>query len=348
MVSIRHDGSKNIVVTGDDPQEMMGHDQLTYAGEWTSTVQNGDSLHSFHVASKADATITHVFVGNQVRLMGRVDPAGGLADVFVDGVKQIVGIDCWGPTTRDQQVLYYKNGLENTKHVLEVVTRGANNSRSQGTNLFIQGIQWSAATGNSGFGEGGGPTEAQRILLGYTSQTDYIDSEGNAWRPGTEFVVRAGPHKDSVARSWWTQRRRLSVGNTPDPELYRYGVHAPQFTVYFTVGPGTYHVRLKFLETRRNVLPEHRAMNIHINSQEVVKEMDIAATAGGLNQAVDLVFNDIRPKNGVIAIRLTGSNQGEAIIQAIEIGPDHGGSGATPIRWPYDRERSSSRTRRSS
>ena len=35
--------------------------------------------------------------------------------------------------------------------------------------------------------------------------------------------------------------------------------------------------------------------------------MDIAATAGGLGQAADLVFNDIRPQHGVIAIRFTAA-----------------------------------------
>ncbi len=103
----------------------------------------------------------------------------------------------------------------------------------------------------TGLGEGGGPQDTQRRIFGYTGRTDYVDSEGRAWRPGTEFILPAGLGVDSVAASWWTERRHLAMDNTPDPELYRYGIHGRDFTVYFTVGPGQYHVRLKFAETRR-------------------------------------------------------------------------------------------------
>ncbi len=79
--------------------------------------------------------------------------------------------------------------------------------------------------------------------------------------------------------------------------------------------------------------------------------MDIAATAAraagaqstepeklgsmwvvpGMGQAVDLVFNGIEPQHGIISIRLKGSFGGEAIVQAIEVGPGHAGAGATPV-----------------
>ena len=62
--------------------------------------------------------------------------------------------------------------------------------------------------------------------------------------------MRTGNLTDSVAKTWWTLRQAVFIKGTPDPELYRYGVHAPDFTVNVTVGPGTYHVRLKFAETQ--------------------------------------------------------------------------------------------------
>jgi hypothetical protein len=63
--------------------------------------------------------------------------------------------------------------------------------------------------------------------------------------------------------------------------------------------------------------------------------MDVAATAGGSNRAVDLVFNDLEPRNGVIDFRFTGGDPkagiaGEAFLQALEVGPGSGGVGATP------------------
>jgi hypothetical protein len=164
-------------------------------------------------------------------------------------------------------------------------------------------------------------------------------------------VIRAGDNIDTVAKSWWTGRTRFSIAGTPDPELYRYGVHGPDFWADFTVGPGTYYARLKFAESR-NTDPRTRVFSIRTNGKEVVFALDIGATAAGtppataparppdapyamwspgLYRAVDLVFNDIMPEHGVISIRVTAPPGGEAIIQAIEVGPGDGGKGATPV-----------------
>jgi hypothetical protein len=57
-------------------------------------------------------------------------------------------------------------------------------------------------------------------------------------------------------------------------------------------------------------------------------------TAGKANRAVDLVYNQIQPSNGVITIRFVGETiEGrptEAMVQAIEVGPGDGGSGSVP------------------
>ncbi len=331
IVTVRHDGLCDIVVSGSDPQLVAEDDRLAYTGKWQTLRDAAASGGSIHAASTSGATVTFQFVGNQVRLIGRADPSGGLADVYVDGVKQLVGIDCWNPSPRHQQVLHYRNGLADGSHTLKVVVRGAGNPHARGANVYVDAVQWSAATGDSGFGEGSGPTDAQRVICGYTGRTDHVDTAGNAWCPATEFVARTGHMTDSVAACWSTKRRRLHIANTPDPELYRYAAHGKDFTIYFTVGPGDYHVRLKFAETR-NVKPEQRAITtIHINGRRVISNMDITATAGGINRAVDLVFNDVQPAHGVIAIRFTGHEGKEAMVQAIEVGPGDGGKGAQPV-----------------
>ena len=114
--------------------------------------------------------------------------------------------------------------------------------------------------------------------------------------------MRLGHLADVVDRSWWTHRRCHAVAGTPDPELYRYGVHGRDFTYYFTVGPGAYHVRIKLAETR-NTAPRLRALAVEINGDELVTDMDIAGTAGGLRRATDLVFNNVEPRDGIIAVR---------------------------------------------
>jgi hypothetical protein len=102
--------------------------------------------------------------------------------------------------------------------------------------------------------------------------------------------------------------------------------------VNFTVGPGTYHARLKFCETRLSA-PADRGVTVRINGKSVADKMDIPTTAGGMGRAVDLVFNDIAPQHGIIEIRLLGERN-DAIIQAIEIAPGDGGKGAEPKQIP--------------
>ena len=41
----------------------------------------------------------------------------------------------------------------------------------------------------------------------------------------------------------------MYIGGTTDEEIYRYGVHAPEFWVNLTVAPGNYTVRLHWADT---------------------------------------------------------------------------------------------------
>ncbi|MGB9877172.1 MAG: malectin domain-containing carbohydrate-binding protein [bacterium] len=303
IVEIRHDGKREIRILGNDPQKSQQIDCLPFEFK---------------------------FKGNQVRIIGSVGPEGGLADIYIDGEKQLVGIDCWSPLKREKQVLYYKSGLPEGEHLIKIVPLGKGNPRSKGSIIKLEAIQWSDEKGECGFGEGGGPRYPQRVIFGYPKREDYVDSKGNGWRPATEFVVRLGHLADVVKLCWWTEPRAYTILNTSDPEIYRYGVHAHDLTAYFTVGPGSYYVVLKFAETRD--LPDaQRAMTIEINGKEMVRGFDVLSTAGGKRRAVDLIFNDIQAKNGIIAVRLRGTYGGEAMIQAIEIGPGKMEGGAKPV-----------------
>jgi hypothetical protein len=340
LVKIRHDGAHDLVaVTGPDATKdsvavakalpmTSPAPLIAFSGDWLESV-------AARAATKQGAAAEVKFTGNQVRLLGDVAPDGGLADVYLDGVKQLVAIDCWNPKERGLQTLYYRNGLANGQHTVKVVVLGKKNPLSTGTKVAIAMADWSAATGTSGFGEGGGPTDAQRMVLGYPGREDIKDSAGQLWRPGTELVTRLGTMKDSVAESWWTTPVKQPIAGTSDPELYRYGVHAKEFLTNVTVGPGTYHVRLKFAATR-GLDTCQNCVTVAINGHQVVRKMDVAATAGGPNRAADLVYSGIQPRNGVIDIRFTGGDArmgitGEAFAQAIEVGPGDGGRGAKPV-----------------
>ena len=339
LVSIRHDGCTDVLAAGDDPQQVVDDSGLDYEGDWLGVRHAGDFAGGSRVTSAAGAALSRTFAGNQVRLVGAVSPRGGRADVYLDGVKQLVGIDCWCPQERRQQVLYWRNGLDPGPHTLRVTASGEGNPLSSGAEVYADAVQWSAAAGAGAHGSGGGPTGHQRVIFGYAGRPDYVDSAGHSWRPATEFVVRLGNRADAVAAAWWTTSRAGSVAGTTDPELYRYGVHARDLTFYFTVGPGAYHVRLKLAETRETEIRD-RLLSVELNGRRVVEAMDIAATAGGLDRAVDLVFDDVEPENGVIAVRLRNRYGGEAIVQAMEVGPGPGGIGATPavVAVPWEPE----------
>lgn len=321
ILTIRHDGCKSVTVAGEDRQQVMDNGSLTYEGVWESTPHSDDWGGQCRVSGSAGSVASCRFEGNQVRLVGRTDPAGGLADVYLDGVKQAVGIDCWAPVkTSHQQVLYYRNGLIQATHELKVVVRREKNPCAQGQNIFVDAIQWSSESARPEFGSGGRAGNSQRMLFGFTARKPYLDSEGHEWLPGTEFVVRSGHNTDSVEKAWWIHPASGEIQSTTDPELYRYGVHAPEFWVNATVAPGIYRVVLKLAERRALTDPRRCPMNIAINGEEVLKGLDVAARAGGDHRALDLPFDDICPRNGMIEIRLSSAT-GEAVLQALEIIP---------------------------
>lgn len=326
IVSIRHDGLTDVAVQGKDPQDVLGKNDFKLNGAWRPDAEG-------FVSSAREASFTAEFNGNQVRLVASSTPSGGYADVFLDDIKQLCPIDFFAPVRIDRQILYYRNGLTNGTHRLRIISRGQKNPLSQGTDIYVQSLQYSDATGAPDFGEGRGPTDTQRMILGYARREDYLDSSGNRWRPATEFVARTGNVTDVVAKTWWTLRQAVFIGQTSDPELYRYGAHWREFWLNVTVAPGAYHVRLKFAETQCDG-PSQRAMSIYINKEKQIDGFDVYATAGGKNRPVDLVYDNIQPKNGVIEIRLVGDvidhTPTEAILQAVEVGPGLGGNGNKP------------------
>ncbi len=308
LVTVRHDGAREVTVRGDDPQSRQTLD-------WTADVDGAET--------------TLEFVGNQFRLVGEAGPEGGLADVYLDGERLLVPLDCWCPRPVTGALLS-RSGLAGGQHALRIVARGAGNPRSRGRLVTLRALLSSDATPARSAPPPSGPTETQRVVFGYAGPRDYVDRDGHAWRPATEVVARGAFLTDAVADYWWASPRCHEVAGTADPELYRHGLHAPDFAAIFTVGPGTYHVRLKLAETRRG-LASAPLQTIEINGTPVVEDLDVASTAGGLCRAVDLTFDGIEPSNGVIAVRVRATTGGEAILQAAEVGLGPGGGGGRPI-----------------
>jgi hypothetical protein len=316
IVRIRHDGFRNVVVEGPDPQTAVAGALLKLSGPWQDVAAAGHVARGTYIASEKGATAAFSFTGNQVRLSGGVGPDGGLADIYLDGVRQLTQIDCYNPTAKDRQVLYHRSGLADAEHELKVVAGGAGNLISRGTRIFIDGLQYSDARGTTGYGEGGGPTTAQRLIFGYTGRRDYVDSQGKEWRPGTEFVVRTGYNTDSVVMALDTERRSYFIGGTADQEIYRYGLYGKEFWVNVSAGPGDYYVRLFLADTNF-----HQKMKVLINGLAVTDCLDVEQEAGGLFRAMERTYPAVRPKNGAIEIRFISCEGRDAAVQALEVGP---------------------------
>ena len=328
IVTIRHDGCRRISVEGPDPQAVADNSAFSYSGPWTSVGDSAAVGGTVHVAEKAAAAMTFNFTGNQVRLLGVVAPDGGWADAFVDGVKEPTVVECWNPQTLHKQPIFIKKGLADGAHELKVVSQGERNPLSTGTQVRVDSIQYSAATGDAGYGSGGGPRGPQRLIFGYTGRADYTDSEGHTWRPGTEFVTRLGFGADTVARCWWVSRRSMYIGETKDPEIYRYGVHAPEFWVNLTVAPGTYTVRLHWADTPETPWveregkwdPVSRPTTVAINGKTVIENLNVRKEAGTF-KAFTREFPGIAPQNGTIELRFKSTPAHDAMIQAVEVLP---------------------------
>ena len=326
LVTVRHDGRKRVIIEGPDPQEIIDDSAFAWSTQWTEDKNPNSHGGASRVASDAGAEMTFRFKGNQVRLIGVVGPDGGWADAYVDGEKQPTLLECWNPATRFQQPLFLKKGLTNSWHELRIVARGEKNPLSHGTRVRIDAAQFSAATGEAGFGSGGGPNTTQRVIFGYTGRKDYVDSKGNPWRPGTEFVTRQGFGVDTVAKCWWRARRSMYIGGTADPEIYRYGVHAAEFWANFTVAPGSYVVRLHWADTPETPWVEREGKwepvshptTVLINGETVIENLKVRNEVGTF-KAFAREFRGVQPRNGIIELRFKSTPDHEAMIQAVEV-----------------------------
>ena len=318
IVTVRHDGSTDILIYGNDAQEIVPQKDFLYEGNWKKLKEAAAYSGMINETETAGSSVTATFHGNQVRLIGKVDEWGGVADIYIDGEKQLAPVDCWSPTPRSQQTLYYKNGLSEGRHTLKIVARGDKSYYSRGKRIYVDTVQRSSEQTPFHFPSGTGPTDAQRMIFGYTKREDYKDTKGQLWRPATEIVTRAGYLEDTLAVCWWTKPAG-PISGAQDPELYKYGYHAPEFWVNLTVGPAKYDLRLKFAASR-GLDAKKNSFDIFINGNLAAGKMDIQSVAG-TDKAYDMLFRDIHPVNGIIEVRFKAADKdnGEAFVQALEI-----------------------------
>jgi hypothetical protein len=122
----------------------------------------------------------------------------------------------------------------------------------------------------------------------------------------------------------------MYIGGTADEEIYRYGVHAPEFWANLTVAPGSYNVRLHWADTPETPWieregdkwePVSRPTTVLINGQTVLENLNVRKEVGTFH-AYTRQFENVQPQNGTIELRFKSLSGHEAMVQAVEIVPE--------------------------
>jgi hypothetical protein len=137
----------------------------------------------------------------------------------------------------------------------------------------------------------------------------YTDSQGQAWLP------------DVGAVQGWTMSTAAPVSGTSDPALYQSSRYSEtgRLDYRFRVPNGAYTVKLKFAEIWQAAAGQ-RVFAVALGGRPVDAHFDIAAAAGGANQAFDLSC-PVKVTDRQLAITLT-SLIGRPTINALEIRSD--------------------------
>ncbi len=127
---------QNISYTYDDTDSA-----LQYAGTWSHVANQsytgGDYKNTESFSKVAGDTLTVPFSGTAVRWIGPRTNNHGLADVYVDGVKQATVDDSGG---QNQAVIFQKTGLADGQHTLKIVVDGSHSSGSTDNYVSIDAI----------------------------------------------------------------------------------------------------------------------------------------------------------------------------------------------------------------
>ncbi len=148
-----------------------------------------------------------------------------------------------------------------------------------------------------------------------TRTSPYLSQDQLLWEPdrffhGGRSVVRLNP-----------------VQVAKDAELYQ-GERYGNFSYSIPVAPGRYRMTLKFAETYfgpshpQHVGPEKRFFDVYCNGRTLLKEFNIAREAGGLNRAIDKVFDKLQPNaQGKLELSFVPV-MNYACVNAIEVVPE--------------------------
>lgn len=155
---------------------------IRYTGSWRiSTV--GGTLHTLVGAGSARLA----FSGTDVSWIGPRGPAGGIADVHIDGVR-VATVDTYAASS-SIGILFQTTAMTDAPHTIEVRGAGRRSSASSSTEVTIDRLESGTAAGQPAFGRYGRPFDvdptgsAASSILATPSTTERAELQAIATRP---------------------------------------------------------------------------------------------------------------------------------------------------------------------
>jgi hypothetical protein len=105
---------------------------ITYNGTWSTFTDTGDYGSTEHNGNITSNSAQLSFTGTGVQWIGAKYNSYGKANIYVDGVLKVNGIDQYSSTKQYQQVLYQITGLSSGAHTIKVEVAGTKNASSSG------------------------------------------------------------------------------------------------------------------------------------------------------------------------------------------------------------------------
>ena len=153
-----------------------------------------------------------------------------------------------------------------------------------------------------------------RVNAGDTAS--YTDKAGNVWKGDKDY--RKGGGYGFVGGDTIDRGESMKIEGTNDPKLYQTERYSMDKFIA-EVPNGKYTVRLHFAETYDGIDTDGpRVFDIKIQNQDVVKDLDVAKTAGKVQKALVKEFKGVAVTNGILDITFVAKQQNPEI-NGIEI-----------------------------
>jgi len=144
----------------------------------------------------------------------------------------------------------------------------------------------------------------------------YTDKAGNVWKGDKEYIKGGGygfVGGDTIDRG-----SSMKIEGTDDPKIYQTERYSMDRFVA-EVPNGKYTVRLHFAETYDGIDTDGpRVFDVTIQGAVVLKDIDVAKTAGKVQKALIKEFKGVAVTNGILDITFVAKQQNPEI-NGIEI-----------------------------